>query len=164
MIEHRYRQVYTPGLLGQVWDQEWVFDRCDDGAARIQFHSDFDGLLITIAIGGDFDGGIHPYVIYIDGQGGPSEIRHNNTLIARVERTPMMVHGVPTWAWFRFLHGRVWFGFGEVVGENVVIGGKTPHPLMAMYRRYGVGRTGNNGAFEVIDCQPLSRRLRKRWD
>ena len=163
-LEQRYKKVYAPGPHGQQWDHAWVFDKVDDGAARIKLHSDADGLLITIAIGGDFDPGIHPYIVALSGNGGESTIYHNNTLIARVPRTPVMVHKQPTWVWFRFLHGQLFVGFGDTVGHNTVIGGLTPHPLGGMYRRFGVGKLANNGAFELLDVQPLERRRRERWD
>ena len=164
LIEDHYARVFAPGAIGMIWNQNWTFDRVDDGACRIKFHSDYDGMLLQIALGNDFDGGIHPYVIFLNGQGGPSYITHNNCVISRIEQTPPLVHGKPTWMWMRFLHGKVWVGYGETVGENIVMGGKTPNPLGGMYRRFGVGKTGNSGAFELLDVQPMERRRRTIWN
>lgn len=164
LIENHYKRVYSAGPRGQLWDQLWTFDRVDDGAARIKLHSDNDGIMITVAIGGDYDGQIDSYVAAVSFTGGPSIITHANRTIARIERTPPFPTGRPAWLWFRFLHGFLWIGYGDIVGQNVVIGGKTPNPLAGMYRRFGIGKIANNGAFELLDVQPLERRLRTRWD
>lgn len=155
-MDDRYHVIYGDGLRGQKWTEEFKFDRLDDGAFRIKLHSDYDGLLITIALGTDYGGGIHPYQVIID-RDGVSEIWHHITRIAHVEgaRFP---RGQPAWVWIRFLHGQVWVGFGSDVGKNVIMSGKTPNPMGGGYVRFAIGKTGNHGAFELLEVQPLERR------
>lgn len=156
LLEDHFTPVWSDGLKGQRWNTFWRFDKVDDGAFRIKLHSDYDGLLITIALQ-DNAPGIHPYSIVLDGPGNVSEIRHCNKVLARLQgaRFP---RNRPAWVWVRFLFGRVWAGFGPDIGKNVVIQAQTPNQLGGGYYRWAVGKTGNNGAFEILDAQPLERR------
>jgi hypothetical protein len=99
------------------------------------------------------------YTIVIDNPDRDHEttVTHANQLLGRVTgyRFP---RGKPAWVWVRFLFGRVWVGFGPTVGEHCILEVKTPNTLGGGYSRFAVGKTGNNGAFEVLDCQPLERR------
>lgn len=156
LLEEHFKPVFADGLKGQVWSEEWIFDKVDDGAFRIKLHSDYDGLLITIALQARNGGAIHPYTVMIDGPESLTEIRHCNKPIASV-RGAKFPRGRPAWVWIRFLFGRVWVGFGPNIGENVVLQAQTDN-LGGGYNRFAIGKTGNNGAFEVLDAQPLERR------
>jgi hypothetical protein len=159
LLDKHFTPVWSDGLRGQRWDEEWVFDKVDDGAFRIKLHSDYDGLLITIALQSREGGAIHPYTIVIDNPDRQNEstITHANRLLTRVNgfRFP---RSQPAWVWVRFLFGRVWVGFGPNVGQNCIMQARTPDALGGGYNRFAVGKTGNNGAFEVLDAQPLERR------
>jgi len=158
LLEEHFTPVFSDGLKGQRWNEEWIFDKVDDGAFRIKVHSDHDGLLITIALQARNGGAIHPYTIVIDeGADSVSSIHHHNSLLTSVQggRFP---RGRPAWVWVRFLFGRVWVGFGPVIGEHVLMQAQTPNSLGGGYNRFAIGKTGNNGAFEVLDAQPLERR------
>jgi len=98
-------------------------------------------------------------VIVIDNpdRGNESSISHANQLLTSV-RGYRFPRGQPAWVWVRFLFGRVWVGFGPVVGQNCFMQARTPDTLGGGYNRFAIGKTGNNGAFEVLDAQPLERR------
>lgn len=159
LLEEHFTPIWSDGLRGQRWNEEWVFDKLDDGAFRIKLHSDYDGLLITIALQARNGGAIHPYTIVIDNpdRGNESSIHHANQLLTRVAGAKFP-RGRPAWVWIRFLFGRVWVGFGPNIGQNVIMQARTPDTLGGGYNRFAIGKTGNNKAFEVLDAQPLERR------
>lgn len=152
-MDDYFHTVYADGDRGQIWNTNYVFDRLDDGAFRIKLHSAHDGVLITIALQ---DRNVHPYQIIIDND-GQSEINHHLTTLARV-RGAKFPRSQPAWVWVRFIGGRVWVGFGPTVGQNTIMSGQTRNSLGGGYYRFAVGKTGNSGAFEILDCQPLERR------
>lgn len=152
-IENRAIRVYASGARGAQWDDMWIFDRVDDGAFRVKFHTDDSGIFFNIALR---DHNVHPYIIIVDDQ-GRSSISHNATVIARTSgvRIPK---GEPVWVWVRFHHGNVDVGVGPHVGHNAFMSGVTPHKLDGGYNRFSIGRLGDRGAFELLDVQPMELR------
>jgi hypothetical protein len=163
-IDQHYHKVYAPGARGQIWNPEFVFDQRDNGAATITLHADSpqDGLFITIALNTDTDVSLDPMQIVLD-DNGVSHVSHNGKVVAQANgaRFP---RGKPAHVWFRFNHGRIWVGFGNKVGQNVVMSGdaRDCELLGGGYLRFAVGKTGNNGAFELLDVAPLMLRVAKR--
>lgn len=156
-MEQYYHVVRVQGTWGLNWGPEFVFDRVDDGAFRVKFHSDHDGLLLVIATGTEDQPHVHPYTLVID-KDGESYITHMGRTLAHVQgaRFPKRQ---PAWVWVRFLHGVVMVGFGRDLGENEFMRGDSGGDAFGGgYVRFAVGKTGNNGAFEALDVQPLQRR------
>jgi hypothetical protein len=60
ILDKHFTPIWSDGLRGQRWDDDWRFDKLDDGAFRIKLHSDYDGVLLTIALQSQASGAIHP--------------------------------------------------------------------------------------------------------
>lgn len=165
-IENQLVTVFSPGETGMRWSPYWILDRRDDGAFRIKLHIDspYDGLRIVIATQNDELPSVHPYLILVDdydvdANGYYSCIYHHNRQIARTQlySQPIIKRGDIDWVWVRFEHGSVNVGVGPNLWQSVFMAGVTPNTMGGGYGRFAVGKTQNNGAFELVHVQPMTR-------
>jgi hypothetical protein len=159
MLNDYFHPVYEKGVPGCIWNPNFQLDHNDNGALRVKFHSEQDGLLIMLCTG--FEAGtpsIDPFHVIIDNN-GVSQIHHCGRVLAQVNgaRFP---RGKPAWVWLTYVDGLMTVGFGRFPGENAFMQAQEqPERLFSGgYNRFAVGRTGNRGKFELLDVQPLQRR------
>ena len=151
--DKRAQRVYSPGPRGIIWSPYWILDRVDDGACRVKLHSDHDGMIFNLALSDD---NVHPWIVVLDNN-NTSYITHNGDLVAYYEGSVLNKSRI-SWVWFRFHHGQMDCGLGTIIGQNVIMSGTTQNALGGGYYRIGIGKTGNYGAFELLDVQPMELR------
>ena len=162
--EEKGMKVYGAGAKNTRWSPFWIFNRMDNGAFRVKFHSDYDGIVFTIALRSPGGAAVHPYIITVDHRGYSSVVHHIDRPLAEY-RGPVFTRRMPQWLWVRFNHGNVEVGAGKVFGENAFMQGQTIDPRGGGYGNFGIGRTGNSGAFELLDVQPMElRQNRNRFN
>lgn len=158
--EQYFHPVYSAGTTGAIWQREFEFDHADDGALRIKLHSDHDGLLIIVATGSENgNASIDPFEVLVDHRpGNVSVIRHCGRILTTVSGATFP-RGKPAWVWLTYTNGLVRVGFGRDVGSNEFMQAQETFARLYQggYTRFAVGKTGNNGAFELLDVQPLRR-------
>lgn len=151
--DKRAIRVYDKGARGAQWDDMWIFDRVDDGAFRVKFHTDASGIFFNIALRNH---NVHPYIIAVD-DNGQSYMSHAGEVFARKSgiRIPK---SEPVWLWVRFHHGNVDVGSGPNVGHNTFMSGTTTWTRDGGYNRFAIGKLSNDGAFELLDVNPMELR------
>jgi hypothetical protein len=157
-MDEYFHPVYAPGDTGLVWNEKFSFDHVDNGAMRVKFHSDYDGLFVHVTTGSmEGNASIDPFRVVVDRE-GYSEIRHNGRVLTQVQgaRFPK---GKPVWVWLTYVDGLLTVGFGRNPGEGTFMQAQeSPDQLFGGgYCRFALGKTGNTGAFELLDVQPLER-------
>lgn len=159
-LDEYFHPVHAAGTNGVIWNENFQFDHTDNGALRVQFHSDYDGMIILLATGSmNGNASIDPFEIVIDAQpSGISAIRHAGRILAQVKGASFP-RGKPAWVWVIYVDGLVKVGFGRNPGEGQFMQAQeAPERLFGGgYNRFAVGKTGNTGAFELLDVQPLRR-------
>lgn len=158
--DERGMKVFTPGPMGVRRSDHWIFHGRDDGAFLIKLHRGDarDGLVVVLELQTGRAGSIHPYTIVVD-RAGESWITHHRSTVASVTHEPgLLATNRPTWVWVRFFRGTVAVGLGTELDRSYVMRGTTDDELGGGYLRFGVGKTDNHGAFELLDVQPLELR------
>ena len=159
-LDDYFQPVFSDGVNGLVWNEEFQLDVVDNGAFRINVHSDHDGIMLVLATGShEGTPSIDPITIVIDmPPTRMSEIRYKQKVLTRVLGATFP-RGKPAWVWVTYVNGLVCVGFGRNPGENQFMQTQIPSSSLYTggYNRFAVGKTGNTGAFEAIDLQPLRR-------
>ncbi len=161
-IELENQRVWVAGPKGIVHSSEWLFDGVDEGAVRVKMHRDshLAGLVIQFHLHTIDHPTVHPYTLVIDAN-GYTAFGHDTVTFAETHHVPVIATGVPTWVWFTFSKGYVQVGTGPHIGQSILLRGQSPLRLGGGYRRFALGKTRDEGAFELLDVQPMELRVNR---